>query len=134
MLSTAGLSPVAQLFPGTSGPSPVELAPVAPEWPITPIASNSAVRSTDTGSGPVLAAAVEAAVSVSEFQPQAVTPGTAIRKSASTAADARDSGMGRCTAAPPVLRRWRHPRAVPGGGQGMLRQPGRRALSRDQGP
>src|SRR3954470_15138921 len=109
MLSTAGLSPVAQLFPGTSGPSPVELAPVAPEWPITPIASNSAVRSTDTGSGPVLAAAGEAAVSVSEFEPQAVRAGTAARHSASTAADVLDSSMGRCMAAPPVLRRWRAP-------------------------
>ena len=52
MLLTAGLSPVTQLFAATSCPSPFELAPVAPEWPITPMASSSGVRLTFVGVGP----------------------------------------------------------------------------------
>src|SRR3954454_16503005 len=87
MLSTTGLSPVAQLFSGTSGPSPVELAPVAPEWPITPIASNSAVRWMD-GSDDVVP--LEAAVSAAEPQPATA------RHSASVIVEPRN----RCMAAP----------------------------------
>src|SRR5689334_25396500 len=63
MLSTSGLSPVAQLFSRTSEPSPSELAPVAPEWPITPIASNAAVRDTDD------VVPLEAVVSLAAPQP-----------------------------------------------------------------
>src|SRR3954451_7234452 len=80
MLSTSGLSPVAQLFPRTSEPSPSELAPVAPEWPITPMASN---------------ADVEAAVSVVGLELQAVPASHSSR----TIAELRN----RCMGAPPVL-------------------------------
>ena len=61
MLLTAGLSPVAQLFSGTSRPSPFELAPVAPEWPITPMASSSGVRLTGVRIGLVSTGSVDAA-------------------------------------------------------------------------
>src|SRR4051812_39278306 len=95
MLFTSGLSPVAQLFSGTSGPSPVELAPVAPEWPITPIESNAAVRWTAPDAG-----LDEAALSVPDDDPQPVTASATIRHSASLAVGIRGRNLGRCTAHP----------------------------------
>src|SRR4051812_11986626 len=98
MLSTSALSPVAQLFSRTSEPSPSEFAPVAPEWPIAPIASNSD----------------EAAASVVGLEPQPVPA----RHSASTIAELRN----RCMGAPPVLGGGRTLGPPVRGGQGSGRR------------
>src|SRR4051794_34646305 len=67
MLATFGLGPVAQLLARSSPSVPVELKPVAPEWPITAMASSLGVRATGEVADGVAEADNDAPVAADEL-------------------------------------------------------------------